>query len=85
MSAPKPRLGRKLLVATVGLASVSYVACGSDQTSSSGNLMPPPDTGKVDAPPDDIGSGNLAPPPDSSIDTSVTDTSADATDAKDGD
>ena len=32
--------GRKLLVASIGVAAVSYVGC--EQTSTSGNLMPPP-------------------------------------------
>lgn len=35
------RHGRKLLVASLGVAAVSYVACGGNTTSTSGNLMPP--------------------------------------------
>lgn len=61
--------GRKLLVATVGLATVSYViACGST-TETSGNLMPP-DTGGAD-----VTSGNLVPPDTSIADTGIADTS----------
>ncbi len=33
MSVPRRRLGRKLLVASIGVASVSYVACGSSDIS----------------------------------------------------
>ncbi len=52
----KPNRARKLLVAAVGVATVSYVvACGD--TASSGNLMPPDDTGKTD-------SGNAETPTD---------------------
>jgi hypothetical protein len=66
----KPGTGRKLLIATVGLATVSYVvACGSSVETSetktdsgsdvtSGNLVPP-DTG---TPGPDVSSGNLVPP-----------------------
>ena len=67
----KPSTGRKLLIATVGLATVSYVvACGSSVETeqktdsgigpdvSSGNLVPP-DTG---TPGPDVSSGNLVPP-----------------------
>jgi hypothetical protein len=86
MNEQKKKLGRKLLVATVGLATVSYVAaCGSsvstestdagsdakiDSGISSGNLVPP-DTG---TPPPDIGSGNLVPPDTGVEDTGGTDT-----------
>lgn len=84
MSSPKPRLGRKLLVASVGVAAISYVACSSDGNDvGSGNLAPPPDTGMVEdtaVPPMEIGSGNLAPPPDSATaDTTATDSSSDGT------
>lgn len=83
---PPPKLGRKLLVATVGLATVSYVvSCGSEVTGeskgdagsdvrndvSSGNLMPP-DTG---TPPPDVTSGNLvAPDTETMPDTAAEDT-----------
>ena len=73
---------RKLLVASVGVAAISYVACS---TETSGNLMAPYDSdagadagtadGKADAPPT---SGNLMPPPPA-------DAAADATDASDAD
>jgi hypothetical protein len=56
--------GRKLLVASLGVAAVSYVACGTNPVA---NLAPPPgDSGKdvIDAL-----VANLAPPPqDSGID-----------------
>ena len=39
------RRGRKLLVASLGVAAVSYVACGGN-SETSGNLVPPPDAGK---------------------------------------
>lgn len=89
MSAPSPdkKRGRKLLVAAVGVATVSYVVACSSTTS--GNLMPPEDTGKADGGGEtgdtgdagfDVSSGNLVAP-----DTGTDDTSADtgATDAKD--
>jgi hypothetical protein len=75
MGAKRP--GRKLLVASIGVAAVSYVACGSGSTVA--NLMAPPendgggggsnDAGtdtppRPDAPPinwDVV--ANLAPPP----------------------
>ncbi len=63
----KPRLiGRKLLVASVGVAAVSYVACSTQETS--GNLMvaDPTDAAQLEDSGDDqdafIGSGNLVPP-----------------------
>jgi hypothetical protein len=77
MSERPKRLGRKLLVATVGLATVSYVvACGgqvdeqkTDSGTSpdvtSGNLVPP-DTG---TPPPDVTSGNLVAPDTGTADT----------------
>ena len=55
------RRGRKLLVASMGVAAVSYAtvtACGSG-TMTSGNLMPPQDTGVQD-----WATANLMPPPD---------------------
>ena len=72
---PRFRPGRKLLVASLGVAAISYVACGTETTS--GNLAPPPgDGGGKDAIADvvdDFTSGNLAPPPDSGPETSTTD------------
>ena len=43
----RKRRGRKLLIATLGVAAVSYVGCGSDNDNppTAGNLMPPPDSG----------------------------------------
>ncbi len=81
MSTPPPdkKRGRKLLVAAVGVATVSYVvACGS---TTSGNLMPPEDTGKADGGGEagdagfDVSSGNLVAP-----DTGTPDTTDAATD-----
>jgi hypothetical protein len=64
--------GRKLLVASLGVAAVSYVACGEGTVA---NLLAPPLDGGVDAqsdvagdaPPDirmDAIIANLLPPPD---------------------
>jgi hypothetical protein len=41
----RKRTGRKLLVATLGVAAVSYVACGGTVA----NLMAPPQDGGADA------------------------------------
>jgi hypothetical protein len=54
MKPPREFNVRKLLVATVGLAAVSYVGCTEE--SPVANLMAPPPT------------GNLVPPPDASVD-----------------
>ncbi len=70
---------RKLLVASVGVASISYVvaACGKDQRPVSGNLPAPPPTPSVTpisgnlpapepidaAPPPSPDSGPATPPP----------------------
>lgn len=56
--------GRKLLVASIGVAAVSYVAC-STTPETSGNLVAPPvDAAGGDAPSDAASSsGNLMPPP----------------------
>ena len=43
---PRRKVGRKLLVASIGVASVSYVACGSG--SSVANLVAPPMDGSAD-------------------------------------
>ena len=62
--APRPRIGRKLLVASLGVAAVAYAACGNNETS--GNLVAPPTDGAADSPTDavqDWGVGNLVPPP----------------------
>jgi len=57
-----PKLGRKLLMASVGVAAVSYVACSNTETS--GNLVAPPgDAAAGDANDDFPTSGNLLPPP----------------------
>lgn len=63
--AKKRVIGRKLLVASVGVAAISYVACTTTQTS--GNLMAPEvdASAEEDAQPDAlVTSGNLMPPPE---------------------
>jgi len=62
--------GRKLLVASIGVAAVSYVACG---TTTVANLAPPPQDGATDTPKDNATNdvidalvANLAPPPQDS-------------------
>jgi hypothetical protein len=62
------RPARKLLVASLGVAAVSYVACGDKGTVA--NLVPPPQDGAVDAPKDSPTDApmegivaNLVPPP----------------------
>jgi hypothetical protein len=73
MNEPKKKLGRKLLVATVGLATISYVAaCGSkvDEPTTStdagtdAKIDSGISSGNLVAPEPDtgIGSGNLVPP-----------------------
>jgi hypothetical protein len=64
------RPGKKLLVASIGVAAVSYVACG---TTTVANLAPPPQDGSADVPKDkntidvqDALIANLAPPPQDS-------------------
>ncbi len=57
--------GRKLLVASLGVAAVSYVACGGN-SETSGNLVPPPDAGSDSTGNDAV--GNLAPPVDAQAD-----------------
>lgn len=51
-------VGRKLLVASLGVATLSYVACTTSP--SSGNLMFPDGDAAADGP---VTSGNLMPPP----------------------
>jgi len=74
MSEQKPRpglkLGRKLLVATVGLATVSYVACGGSTSSGPSTTSDAAVDGAVQS---DITSGNLLPPPDTKPDTYTAD------------
>jgi hypothetical protein len=95
MAAPPRKYGRKLLVATVGLATVSYVvACGSTVTEeptvdagadtrndvTSGNLVAP-DTG---TPPPDVTSGNLVPPDTAAMEDTATTDSAPPFDVSSG-
>ncbi len=82
MSLKRP--GRKLLVASIGVAAVTYVACSDSGSETSGNLMAPPDAGSQD---DQFTSGNLvAPEPDDAgdaandADDSATDAPVDARD-----
>ncbi len=77
------RPGKKLLIASIGVAAISYVACGTEAVS--GNLAPPPQDGGKDAVADAIEemiSGNLAPPPDAGPD--ATDASANDATINDG-
>jgi hypothetical protein len=55
------RTKKMLLVAAVGVGTVSYVACSDNSTS--GNLVGPPVDGSVSGADAFISSGNLAPPP----------------------
>jgi hypothetical protein len=41
----RKRVGKKLLVASLGVAAVSYVACGGTSVA---NLLPPPQDGGAD-------------------------------------
>lgn len=59
---PRPQ-GTKLLVATLGLATVSYVGCGNSHPP--GNLQRPPEEPTVHEHPP----GNLMAPPDTDIPT----------------
>ncbi len=64
---PRRRIGRKLLVASLGVASVSYVACGSTDLSS--NTKDAGGDGIAsDAPADNFVVGNLVGPADATID-----------------
>jgi hypothetical protein len=84
---------KKILLASLGVGAVSYIAaCGSSNTPASGNLVPPSldasaDANPVtqDAAPDVVTSGNLMGPPPvdsgtdaSAEDASLTDGSSDA-------
>jgi hypothetical protein len=68
------RPGRKLLVASLGVAAVSYVACGNNTVA---NLAPPPNDAAKDSPQDALVANLAPPPPDAGIDAS--DSSTDAT------
>jgi hypothetical protein len=70
---PRKRKGRKLLVASIGVAAVSYVACGGEDTSDQkpktdagsdvvANLIAPPDSDTNDV------VANLIAPPDTGAD-----------------
>ena len=62
---PRRRIGRKLLVASIGVASVSYVACGRSDTSTFNDNDSGVDgsSGGFDGP-----TGNLAAPQDVFVD-----------------
>jgi hypothetical protein len=73
---PRKRKGRKLLVASIGVAAVSYVACGGEDTSDQkpktdassdvvANLVAPPDGDDVIT--NDV-VANLVAPPDTGAD-----------------
>ncbi len=66
----RKRPGKPLLIATLGLATLSYATaqgCGDDEPTPSGNLLAPPVDASVDGGRDsgamDATSGNLLPPP----------------------
>ena len=59
------RPGRKLLVASIGIAAVNYVACGNTIT---GNLASPPDAAKDGGLQDAILANLAQPPPDAGLD-----------------
>jgi hypothetical protein len=60
---PRIRHGRKLLVASLGVAAVSYVACGGSTKTTSGNLMAPEaGDAQIDHPTHFDAVGNLALP-----------------------
>lgn len=62
---PKKPVGRKLLVAAIGVATVSYVvACGGKTDDDTQGTKA--DSGVNDAGPD-VSSGNLVPPPDDTM------------------
>jgi hypothetical protein len=68
MDRPK-RTGRKLLIASIGVAAISYVACGGDDSTSS------TDGGKTNGAGGDVGAAGalvanlVAPPIDSGVST----------------
>jgi hypothetical protein len=81
MAGTTKKRGRKLLIASVGVAAVSYVACSSSRVETSGNLVAPPQedaatdgSSDADGAPEDSGNymdvvANLiAPPLDASDD-----------------
>jgi hypothetical protein len=86
-SPSRRRRGRKLLVASIGVATVSYVlACQTTETS--GNLVaPPPTEAGKDVRDDIISSGNLVapPPPEDAGDSGNPSDASDAGDAADAD
>jgi hypothetical protein len=73
---------KKLLVASIGVATVTYVACSSTSGTSGNLVAPPPGDGAADVQPDNfiIGSGNLVapPPPDGGDADAPSDAPADA-------
>jgi hypothetical protein len=79
---PRPRVGRKILIASIGVATLNYagISCGGGETA--GNLAPPPNDGAADRAVadsphghdavDDFPVANLvAPPPDAMDDFPV--------------
>jgi hypothetical protein len=69
-------IGRKLLVASIGVATLSYVGvhCGGSETTGASQ----------DASPDLQTSGNLAPPPDAHYDVGSSSSGADGPSGSDG-
>ncbi len=80
---PRPRVPRKLLVASLGVAAVSYVACGQE---TSGNLVAPPqDASLKDVQEEQLVANLLPPPMDAGLEVSTGDAGADAADDAQGD
>jgi|SRR5579859_2772082 len=76
MAARVRPIGRKLLVATIGVATLSYVGvqCGGSETTGAAQ----------DAGPDLQTTGNLAPPADAPFDVSSSSSGADGASGSDG-
>lgn len=77
---------KKLLVATVGVAAINYLACQTSDLFTSGNLVSPPHDARADQ---FVSSGNLVAPVDAGVDGSDASdaalTDADLDGALDGD
>jgi hypothetical protein len=87
MNPPRPQKGRKLLIASLGLATASYLGCDGIGGETSGNLLPPPiNDGGSETKPPDTWVGNLLPPPpnDAGKEVGAPDAEDARTDAPDG-
>ncbi len=63
----RKRRGRKLLVASLGVAAVSYVACGSSNKDTVANLVAPPADAAADTQSFDVVANLVAPPTDGQV------------------